>query len=217
MGRPKKLVKERDKEVTKRKLINAVGEIIKTKGYTGIGVNKVAKQACVSKGMIYKYFGTLNGLVEEYMKERDYWLVLSTKVNELFINRGEQTEADLIGSILEEEVNFFYSEPEMQNLIHWQISESTEFLRSISNARESMAGDIFQITDNHFKGSNVNFRAVCALLLGGNYYTILHAAVNGSTVCEIDMNKQSDRQEVIRTIRQIINWAYLAAQDSKKA
>jgi AcrR family transcriptional regulator len=49
MGRPKKAFKERDKEATKRKLIDAVGQIIKTRGYTGLGVNKVAKEAGVSK------------------------------------------------------------------------------------------------------------------------------------------------------------------------
>ena len=39
--------KIKDKELTKRKLLNAVGEIIKEKGYTGLGINKIAKHAKV--------------------------------------------------------------------------------------------------------------------------------------------------------------------------
>jgi AcrR family transcriptional regulator len=213
MSRPKKAFRERDKEATKRKLITAVGQIIKTIGYTGLGVNKVAKEAGVSKSLIYKYFTDLNGLIETYMKERDYWLILTTRFKELFANRGERSEADIMGSIMEEEVNFMYAEKEMQHLIYWQISESSDFLRSISNARESMAGDIFKMTDTHFEDTDVNFRAVCALLLGGNYYAILHAVTNGSTVCELDMNKDADRQEIIRTIKQIISWAYKVADE----
>ena len=46
----------RNKEFTKRKLIDAVGEIFRTEGHTGLGVNKVAKRAGVTKKLIYDYF-----------------------------------------------------------------------------------------------------------------------------------------------------------------
>lgn len=34
----------KDKELTKRKLIRAMGEILKDEGFNGLGVNKIAKQ-----------------------------------------------------------------------------------------------------------------------------------------------------------------------------
>ncbi len=39
----------KNKELTKRKLIEAVSFIIRTEGYTGLGVNKIARQAGVHK------------------------------------------------------------------------------------------------------------------------------------------------------------------------
>ena len=65
-------LKIKDKELTKRKLINAVGEIIRTEGYTGLGVNKIARQAQVNKKLIYRYFMTVDRLIEEYVLEKDY-------------------------------------------------------------------------------------------------------------------------------------------------
>ena len=46
----------KNKELTKRKLFAAVGEILKSEGYNGLGVNRVAKQAGVNKKLIYRYF-----------------------------------------------------------------------------------------------------------------------------------------------------------------
>lgn len=51
---------QKNKEQTKRRLIDAVGEIFRTSGYPGLGVNKVAKAAGVSKELIYRYFGSFD-------------------------------------------------------------------------------------------------------------------------------------------------------------
>lgn len=211
MGRPLKVDKLRDKEATKRKLIEAVSTILKSEGYLGLGVNKVAKQAGVNKKLIYKYFGTLNNLTETYITERDFWLVLSQNITKRLTEQPPGSEADFISSVLEEELKFFYHELEMQQIIRWQISEKNPFLRSISNVRENMASDILAKTDDHFAGSNINFRAICALIVGGIYYTVFHAKTNGSTVCGVDMNKEEDRNEMVKSIRHIITWAFTHA------
>ena len=64
----------KDKERTKRKLIDAVADIFRTEGYAGLGVNKVAKIAGVHKKLIYRYFGGFEQLVEAYVVETDYWI-----------------------------------------------------------------------------------------------------------------------------------------------
>lgn len=53
----------KDKEQTKRKLITAVAHTFRTEGYGGLGVNKVAKLAGVSKKLIYRYFGGFDRLI----------------------------------------------------------------------------------------------------------------------------------------------------------
>ncbi|MCQ6959110.1 TetR/AcrR family transcriptional regulator [Mucilaginibacter aquariorum] len=42
----------RDKEQTKRKLINAVAQVFKNEGYAGLGVNKIARLAGTDKKLI---------------------------------------------------------------------------------------------------------------------------------------------------------------------
>ncbi|RYZ48137.1 MAG: TetR/AcrR family transcriptional regulator, partial [Sphingobacteriales bacterium] len=57
----------RNREETMRRLVDAVGAIIKEKSYKGLGLNAVARRADVSKVLIHRYFGGLDQLVEAWV------------------------------------------------------------------------------------------------------------------------------------------------------
>ncbi|MCW3170770.1 TetR/AcrR family transcriptional regulator [Chryseobacterium sp. 09-1422] len=61
-----------DKAKTKKKLLKAVGEILKNKGYTGLMVSKIAKVAGCDKKLIYEYFGDTDKLVNEYLRSIEF-------------------------------------------------------------------------------------------------------------------------------------------------
>lgn len=209
----KEPVKEKNKEQTKRKLINSVGEIVRLEGYTGLGVNKIAKQAEVNKKLIYRYFGSVENLIEEYVTEKDYWMTFAKHMQEVVKTDKEIPIKDVIGTILENQFNYFFEEKEMQKIVLWELTEKTAFMRSICNVREKIGGEFLKLTDDHFKNSNVNFRSVGALLVAGIYYLILHAKSNGSTFCEIDINQESGRKEILKAIKQINEWAFTAGKE----
>jgi len=205
-------IKQRDKEQTKRKLLKAVGDIIAEKGYSGLGVNKIAKAAGVDKKLIYRYFGEMNTLIEAYILEKDYWLNFARKLQESADVQTPEMATCLISSILERQFNFFYEQEDMQRIILEEITKKNALLTSISNIREKLGDSLVKLTDPHFEGSEVNFRAVGALLVSGIYYLVLHAKTNGSTVSGIDINTPSGRKEIVRTIKQIIEWSFKAVK-----
>ena len=51
-------------ERTKLKLLQGVGEIIKEKGYTGLLGVKIAEKAKLASRNIYRYFGSVENLIE---------------------------------------------------------------------------------------------------------------------------------------------------------
>jgi AcrR family transcriptional regulator len=65
---------EKDKEQTKQRLIDAVGVLLREKGFRHVKVNEVAAEADVSKILIYRYFGGLEGLIDAYIKQKDFWI-----------------------------------------------------------------------------------------------------------------------------------------------
>ncbi len=202
----------KNKEQTKQKLIQAVGEIVKKDGFAALKISKVAKKAEVDRKLIYRYFGGLNSLIEAYVVENDYWMVFSEKMKELVSNVDSSDSKNLIISILQNQFQYFFSEEEMQSLILWEISEENPLMRSIHNVRESMGQQFLELTDLHFNESNVNFRAVAALLVGGIYYTVLHARYNGGIICDVDINTSEGQSQILTALEQIVGWAYQEAE-----
>lgn len=205
----------RNKELTKKKLIEAVGEIFREEGYEGIGVNKIAKRAGVDKKLIYRYFNNVDQLLEAYIVEKDYWKIFSAKINEVVAAETSGNIPELFIEIFQDRWKFFSTEPEMQNLMQWELSGESELMKSIYNVREMFAQNIFKLTDTDFENSEVNFRAISALLVGGIYYTILHTMHNGNIVCGIDVRSEEGNEAFLKAISQIVQWAFEAAQKDK--
>ncbi|WP_184547326.1 TetR/AcrR family transcriptional regulator [Mucilaginibacter sp. FT3.2] len=206
----------KNKELTKKKLIIAVGEIIKTEGFDSLkSASKIARKAEVDRKLINRYFGGLNQLIEAYIVENDYWLLFTEKINGLLKSNNYPGIKELITSILQNQFTYFSSDKDMQRLILWELTTSNPLMKSIHNARESMGQKILEITDDHFNGSKVNFRAISALLVGGIYYTILHTIYNGGTFSDLNITSNQGQEHMLTAIEQIVGWAYEEAENSK--
>lgn len=202
----------KNKENTKRKLIWALGETIRLEGFDSLSSSKVARRAEVDRKLINRYFGGLNQLIEAYVVENDYWLVFNEHINELLKSNKFPGSKELITSVLQNQFSFFFKEKDMQRLILWELTTNSPLMKSIHNARESTGQKLLELTDLHFKDSNVNFRAIGALIVGGIYYTILHTIYNGGTFTDMDISSESGQAEISKAIEQIVGWAYKEAE-----
>ncbi|WP_367864816.1 TetR/AcrR family transcriptional regulator [Pedobacter sp. WC2423] len=199
----------KNRKLTERKLIDAVGDIIRSTGYTGLGVNAIAKNAGVSKKLIYRYFGTVDSLIETYLVERDYWVTFSKKVSDAAVaSNKKQTMIEFSSSIFENQFDFFFNEDEMQRIILWEISEKNNILNDLSRKREAMGEELLKLTDPYFKDSDINFRAVSAIIICGIYYSVLHTKKNASTICGLDLNTETGRKEITKAIRKIVELCF---------
>jgi AcrR family transcriptional regulator len=195
----------KNKEETKRKLVDAVAEIFRKEGYAGLGVNKVAKIAGVDKKLIYRYFGGFEQLVESYVVETDYWMQFADHMRQLSVPENLDETKNLIRDVLKNQFIYFYSDVEMQQLILWELSTNSNLMRSIHRTRETMGQHFLELTDPYFAESKVSFRAVAALLVGGIYYTILHTRHNGGMFSDVNLASDTGRQDMLNAIDQVID------------
>lgn len=204
----------RDKERTKLKLLNAVGEIIRREGYHGLGVNKIAATAGVNKKLIYRYFDSVENLIEKYVREKDYWVSFVDKLQIAESSQGDFGE-DALSKLLVAQFDFFYTAEEMQEIVLWEISEKNSLMRDIADAREHLGSELFKLSDPLFKDSKIDLRGLVALQVAGIYYLVLHAKHNGSTFCEIDIKEEEGRDRIKAAIEQISKWAFSEAKKRK--
>lgn len=64
----------KNRQATEQLLLEAVNRLVEQDGFEGLGINAVAAQAGVSKMLIYRYFGSLNGLIAAYIRQYDFWI-----------------------------------------------------------------------------------------------------------------------------------------------
>jgi len=205
----------RDKERTKLKLLNAVGEIIRQEGYKGLGVNKIAHVAGVNKKLIYRYFDSVDNLIEQYVRRKDYWVSFVDKL-EIAESSKEDYGRGALSDLLGKQLDFFFIEEELQQILLWEISEKSTLMREIAETRERFGSELFTFSDALFKDTPVDLRSLAALQVAGIYYLVLHAKNNGSTFCEIDINTEEGRNRIKKAIEQITNWAFEEAKKAKK-
>lgn len=199
----------RDKERTMLRLIEAVGEIIKTEGYTALGVNNIAKKAEVNKKLIYRYFdNNVNNLIEIYVKRKDYWLELAKDmegIEEVIKTHGGEP---LVREILKTHFDHFYAEEEMQKIVIWETSERNRLMKEVGLKREAFGEEIFKLLEPQFEKSDLDFRGIMALQVAGIIYMVLQAKANGNPFCGIDINKPEGMKRIHDALDQIVGLTY---------
>ena len=197
-----------DKERSTQKLIEAVGKIIETKGYTGLSATNIAKAAGLSRRLITLYFGTVDNLIETYVKGKDYWLAASgDAVGLMEKNQGENTR-QILECLLQNQMDYFFNDEEIQKIVLWQISQRSQIMYEVCEERERLGSHFFALADKELKGKNIDLRAVAGLLVAGIYYMVLHAKSSDSLFCEIDINKPEGMKRIKDAISLILKNTY---------
>jgi len=197
-----------NKEKSKQRLIEAVETIIKSKGYTGLNATNIAKAAGLDRRLITLYFGTIDNLIETYVKGKDYWLAASGNVVETIKNNKGENTMLILNSLLQNQLEYFFNDEEMQKIVLWQISQRTQLMKEVCDERELLSKHFFELSDIELKGRNLDLRAVSALLVAGIYYLVLHAKSTDSLFCEININTQEGMQRIKEAIRLILENTY---------
>jgi len=203
------------KERSMQKLIEAVGTIIRTQGYTGLNALNIGKTAGVNRGLINLYFGSLDNLVEVYVRGKDYWVAAAGNAGELMEEKRDQHTREILESLLVNQLNYFYKEDEMQKIVLWQLSQRSKIMYEVAEEREKLGEAFFNLADPYFENTDVDLRAVAGLLVGGIYYMVLHAKANDSLFCQIDVNSENGLERIKKAISAILTDTYKRAENAK--
>lgn len=193
---------KRNKERTKQKLINAVGEIIQKTGPSGLGINNIAKEAGCDKKLIYLYFDNLENLFTEYIKTLN---IRRDIINENISEKEMQhlTQKDKVISGFLETLQNLVSNDCIQKLISWELSEDKpDYLQKWTQDRNVRTANF----TNSFKWNQdfVDPEVMVAMIIGSYSYLCMHSKSTGLPYCNIDLTKPEDRARMDQTVRQLL-------------
>lgn len=197
-----------DKDRSKQKLIQAVGIVIQDKGYTGLTVTNISKAAGLDRKLITLYFGSVDNLIEIYVKSKDYWVAATGDAGIMIENNQGKDTKQILKNLLLNQLDYFYENEEMQKIVLWQISQRSQIMYQVCEEREQLSSTFFALTDKELKGNDVDLRAIAGLLVAGIYYMVLHAKTTDSLFCEIDINNPEGMKRIKEAISLVLEYAY---------
>lgn len=109
----KSITGERDREATEKRLLDTIGKMIAEDGFEKIGINAIATQSGVSKILIYRYFGSVEGLMAAYIRQHDFWLNFP-----LEYPSREKLPA-FVKSLFQGQIEQLRSNPTLKRLYRW--------------------------------------------------------------------------------------------------
>jgi len=156
--------KQRDRDNTEEKLIEAVGEMIVEVGFENLGINQVAKRAGFSKNLIYRYFDSLDGLIYAYMKKHDIWVNIDTEKPDFSDIKG------YLKSFFRKQIAEFRGNTALKRLRRWELSTDKDIVVEIRAQREKNGLQFLDTLSSYAKIDKEQVHAITALINAGMTY-----------------------------------------------
>ncbi|MCR9217680.1 MAG: TetR/AcrR family transcriptional regulator [bacterium] len=140
----KKSERARDRGRTEHKMIRAVGTLLARDGFQGMGVNALAREAGVDKVLIYRYFGSLDTLIDRYCQEVDFWPTADELISYDETAAMEMPPSERLALIVKNLGRALLRRPLTQEIIAWELAAPSEFSRHLNAARKRVTAETFQ-------------------------------------------------------------------------
>ena len=176
----------RNRAKTTQRIVEALEEVIAERGLEGVGVNRVAEKASVSKVLIYRYFGGMEGLLEYYVKMGKLFPIFSPAVLDQIRPLHDSDVARIWYRQVIQTYRYFRTFKAAREVLKASVIENDSIAESTAKAQdEEMTRLVEQLS--FVKGADT--QAISAVVLGAmTYLTIM--AQNDRTMISIDLRSE---------------------------
>lgn len=183
---------KKDRSATEDKIYNSFLEILKEKGPQGVGINAIAKQAGVSKGLIYRYFGGMKGLLLRFAQKGDFFRSI-LKIDEN-IDKIENLKNFTLHGTKELRENVL-----AQEILRWQLIENNEDTKELFKYINSQLGKTFKTSK-----TDTSLNSAFLLMIGGYVYFTLLSKFN-KTFIATDLKSDETWKNFDQAIKKTID------------
>lgn len=196
----------KDRELTEKKILDAVGEIIIEDGFEKVGVNAVAQKAGISKMLIYRYFGSIEELIAKYIFQNDFWINISSAPV------GSENIGLYIKKMFREQISQLREDITLKRLYRWELSADNSAVSQLREKREQNGCNLIKTISDLTHSSQKEVASLASILSASISYLVLLEELN-PTYNGIDLQSDNGWEQIAQGIDMIID---LWIQNSKK-
>jgi len=197
-----KIIPIRNKELTKEKLVKAVGKVMASVGFQQLGVNLVAREAGVDKKLIYRYYQGLQGLVAEYAQTLDFWPSAEELVGPDREAVRKMAPHSLMSLFFKRYLQAILTRPYTLEILAWEAIERNELTKTLEEVRVKTALEFFELMEQD-PPEEVDLTALVLLMAGAINFLAVRSRIHG-TLGGVDLQSPQGWERIERTIDQLM-------------
>ena len=183
----------RDRNLTEKRILEAVGKIVEAEGFEAVGVNAVASVSGVSKVLIYRYFGSIEQLLAKYLEDNDFWL------NTEFPAMQHDNVKEFSKAVFRAYIDMLRKSPALRKLYRWEFTTNNPAIEKLRERREQTALKIINAVSQQSGFSLDRVGGISTLITASVSYLYI-LSENCGVYCSLEINNDSGWDKLLETI-----------------
>ncbi len=172
VGRMPRGAGQRDREETRKKILDAMGHLLARKGSTALGINAIAREARVDKVLIYRYFGGICELYRAFALEGSTFPDLEELAEGRLAELPNLSTAEMAKIMILGFGRALRRRPITKEMLRWELQERNELTDALAKERERRSLQWLALApDLH----GLDLPAVASILVAGQVYLTLRS------------------------------------------
>jgi AcrR family transcriptional regulator len=189
----------RNRALTTQRIVTALEEVIAERGLEEVGINRIAEKAEVSKVLIYRYFGGLEGLMTYYVKMGKLYPHFDPSILNQIRPAQDADMARFWAKQVIQTFRGFRASKAGREILKASVIENNELAEVISKAQDE---EWTRLVQQLSLTEGTDFESISAILIGGmTHLTLL--AQNNRTMVGINLRDEENWKRIERAIKSI--------------
>lgn len=178
MPDPAPAPRARNRDETRAAILAAAQALLAEEGFSGFGVNALARRSGFDKQLIYRYFGGLDGLVDALGEALADWV--ATHLAPALAQDPGPGYGDLVEAVLLAYLDALRGDSLMQKLVAWELSDPSPHVRRLSDQRARAMGELVaRLRGDRKPAPGLDAPALNAILIAAIQHLVLAGATSG--------------------------------------
>jgi len=197
----RKIIPLRDAELTRERLVWAVGEVLVREGFQGLTEAKVCAQAGVERRLLFKHFHGLMELLATFRASSGFW----PSAAELIAGDGETLRglppSELMAEFFKRYLRAMRKRPQTLEILAWEARERNTYARVLELGRERTALEFFEHMGED-PPEDVDLSVLVALMAGAVHFLAVRSR-HCDSYGGLDLRSDEDWLRIERAIEDL--------------
>lgn len=168
----------RNRDETRAAILAAAQALLADEGFSGFGINALARRSGFDKQLIYRYFGGLDGLVDALGEALAGWV--ATHLTPVLAGQIGPCYGDMVEAVMLAYLDALRADSLMQKLVAWELSDPSAQVRRLSDQRARAMGELVaRLRGERQPAPGLDAAALNAILIAAIQHLVLAGATSG--------------------------------------